>query len=228
MDAFYGEIRDGQAVFVSYGFGMSRIDSVMVDQSGSVFLRPGENHVCAPRPPDVESCERVLANVWTPGRLSRLTDDHLFPVQGDAFAELEPASWARADVCLPGMLQKLRNGETVRILAWGDSVTDAGFLESKEDRWQAQFVAQLKARFPKAEIELQTAGWGGRRSQSFVDEPDDSPYSYRTKVLGSGADLIVSEFVNDSGLNADQVDEQYGEKTAGQSSRNYRRYKWNR
>jgi len=205
-----GRIQDGQAVFVSYRFGLSRIDSVVLDQNGTAFLRSGESHVCAPRPPDVGPDERLLANVWIPNRVSRLTDEHLFPVQADAFAESESASWARADVCLPRTLQKLQNGETVRILAWGDSVTDASYLDAKTDRWQAQFVAQLRAHFPEADIELQTLGWGGRRSQSFVDEPNDSPYSYRTHVLSSGADLIVSEFVNDSGLNADQVDENYG------------------
>ena len=205
-----GRIQDGQAVFVSYRYGLSRIDSVVVEQSGAIFLRTGTPHVCAPRPPDVGPRERTLANIWIPGRLSRLTGEHLFPIQRDALEEPGSASWACAEACLPRTLRKLRDGESVRILAWGDSVTDAGYLEVKEDRWQAQFVARLRQRFPEAEIDLQTVGWGGRRSRSFVDEPDDSPYSYRTKVLGSGADLIVSEFVNDSALNADQVDELYG------------------
>ena len=205
-----GRIQDVQAVFVSYRYGLSRIDAVVVEQSGAVFLRSGKPHGCAPRPPDVESNERALANIWIPGRLLSLTDDYLFPIQRDAFGQPEPASWACAEACLPRTLKKLQDGETVRILAWGDSVTDAGYLEVKGDRWQAQFASRLQARFPEAEIELQTVGWGGQRSRSFVDETADSPYSYRTKVLGSGADLIVSEFVNDSALNADQVDAQYG------------------
>lgn len=205
-----GRIQKDQAVFVSYCYGLSRIDSVVVDLSGGVSLRLGIPHVCAPRPPDIASDEKVLANVWLSAWLSHLTDENIFPVQQDAFSKLETPDWARAAICLPKTVQKLQDGDTVRILAWGDSVTDAGYLGSNKDRWQEQFVGRLQVRFPKAKIDLQTAGWGGRRSRNFVDEPDDSSYSYRTKVLGSGVDLIVSEFVNDSGLTADQVDEQYG------------------
>lgn len=205
-----GRIGEHQTVFARYCYGMSRIDAVVVDGRGDVFVRTGKPHVCVPRPPAVGADERALAHLYLPGRLSGLTDAHVFPVEENAFVYPAPAEWARAEVCLPGTLRKLRRGDVMRILAWGDSVTDAGYLDVKDHRWQAQFVARLQARFPQARIEFQTAGWGGRRSQSFVDEPDDSPYSYRTKVLGSGADVIVSEFVNDSALTAEQVDRQYG------------------
>jgi len=113
-----GRIQDLQALYVSYRYGQSRIDSVIVDQSGMVSLRLGIPHVCAPRPPDVKPHEKVLANIWLSGRLSRLTDENLFPIQQDVLADLKAPKWARARVCLPKTVQKLQNGEPLRILAW--------------------------------------------------------------------------------------------------------------
>ena len=112
---------------------------------------------------------------------------------------------------LPRTLKKLRAGEAVRILAWGDSVTDGGYLPDRaRDRWQEQFVTRLRATYPQARIELVTEAWGGRNTGSYLAEPPGSPHNYREKVLEAKADLVVSEFVNDAGLNPAQVGERYG------------------
>jgi len=67
----------------------------------------------------------------------------------------------------------------------------------------------LRARFPKAKIELVTEAWGGRNTGSFLAEPPGSEHNYGEKVLGAKPDLVVSEFVNDAGLNPEQVEERY-------------------
>jgi hypothetical protein len=96
-------------------------------------------------------------------------------------------------------------------LAWGDSVTADGFLpEPEKDRWQAQFVRRLKARYPQARIELITEAWGGRNTDSYRNEPPGSVHNYKEKVLDLRPDLIVSEFVNDAGLNEAGVRQRYG------------------
>ena len=68
---------------------------------------------------------------------------------------------------------------------------------------------RLRAAFPKASIELVTEAWGGRNTASYLAEPPGSPHNYREKVLGAQPHLIVSEFVNDAGLNPAQVEERY-------------------
>jgi lysophospholipase L1-like esterase len=110
----------------------------------------------------------------------------------------------------PKSHDKLRNGEPLRILAWGDSVTVGTYVPDWErNRWQEQFVARLKERFPKAQIELVTEAWGGRNTGSYLAQPPGAEHNYKEKVLGAKPDLVVSEFVNDAGLNPEQVEKQY-------------------
>jgi len=59
-----------------------------------------------------------------------------------------------------------------------------------------------------------TEAWGGRNTGSYLNEPPGSAHNYREKVLGAKPDLIVSEFVNDAGLNPKQVEERYGKLLA--------------
>ena len=84
----------------------------------------------------------------------------------------------------------------------------------EHNRWQEQFVARLKARFPQANIELLTEAWGGRNTGSYLAEPPGSEHNYQEKVLATKPDLIVSEFVNDAGLTPAQVKERYGKLLA--------------
>jgi len=112
-------------------------------------------------------------------------------------------------------MKKLLSGERLRLLAWGDSVTVGTYVPDWErNRWQEQFVTRLRQRFPKADIELVTEAWGGRNTSSYLNEPPGSPHNYREKVLGAKPDLVVSEFVNDAGLNPQQVQERYGKLLA--------------
>jgi len=90
-------------------------------------------------------------------------------------------------------------------------VTVGSFVPDFErQRWQEQFVARLRERFPRAKIELVTEAGGGRNTSSYLDEPPGSEHNYREKVLGAKPDLVVSEFVNDAGLSPEQVQERYG------------------
>jgi lysophospholipase L1-like esterase len=204
-------IQETQPVFASYRYAWLRIDAVVLTRKGQIVLRQGEPRPAAPLPPKVEKGERRLANIWVPGRLNRLGPEHLFPVLETAYPEPPKPRPTPAEQLLPGTIKKLRSGERLRILAWGDSVTVGTYVPDWErNRWQEQFVARLKARFPRANIELQTEAWGGRNTASYLAEPPGSPHNYQEKVLAVKPDLIVSEFVNDAGLNPAQVNERYG------------------
>lgn len=210
-----GVLKEGQPVFASYRYGLLRLDSVVLTGDGHIILRTGEPKPAAPVPPALAADERRLANIYLPGRISKLEPAHLFPVLEAAFPEPPRESPSPAERFAPRTMAKLQSGQPLRILAWGDSVTVGTFVPDWEhQRWQEQFVTRLRARFPNAQIELITEAWGGRNTGSYLAEPPGSEHNYAEKVLGQKPDLIVSEFVNDAGLNQAQVEEHYGKLLA--------------
>lgn len=210
-----GTIRPDQTVFASYRHGQLRLDAVVLTREGRIVLRQGEARAAAPTPPMIEQGERHLGNIWLPGRITKLATENLFPILEPAYPEPLKAKPSPAERWLPKTMKKLQSGERLRLLAWGDSVTVGTYVPDWEhNRWQEQFVARVRQRFPKADIELVTEAWGGRNTGSYLSEPPGSPHNYREKVLGAKPDLIVSEFVNDAGLSPQQVEERYGKLRA--------------
>ena len=210
-----GRIREGQAVFASYQCGELRIDSVILTPEGRILVRKGEPRSAAPLQPPLKEGERRLANIWLPGRVSKFSPDHLFPITETAYPEPPPEHPSAAEKLLPKTMQKIRDGRPLRILAWGDSVTVGTYLpDPARERWQEQFVTRLRQRFPTARIELLTEAWGGRNTGSYLAEPPGSVHNYQEKVLDTKPDLIVSEFVNDAGLTPEQVETRYGKLLA--------------
>lgn len=206
-----GRITESQPVYASYRYAPLRLDAVVLDTTGRLVLRPGEPRAAAPQVPVLAPGDQHLANIWIPGRLARLAPSHLFPLLESAYPEPPRPVPSVAESRLPRTFAKLRAGESVRILAWGDSVTDGSYVpDPSRDRWQHQFVARLRAAYPQARIELVTEAWGGRNTGSYLAEPPGSPHNYREKVLAAKPDLVISEFVNDAGLKPEQVDAQYG------------------
>jgi hypothetical protein len=206
-----GNLGEGQPVYASYRYTPLRLHAVVRDAAGHIVLRPGEPRSAAPEVPALAPGDRHLGNLWIPGRVPRLAASHLFPILESAYPEPPRPVPSIAESRLPRTFAKLRSGAPVRILAWGDSVTDGGYVpDPARNRWQEQFAGRLRAAYPKAQIELVTEAWGGRNTGSYLAEPPGSPHNYREKVLAAKPDLVVSEFVNDAGLNPDQVEQVYG------------------
>jgi len=205
-----GIIKENQPVYASYRHALPRLDAVVLTRDGRVEARQGEPLAAAPLPPKVETGERHLGNIWLPGVIEKLSPDHLFPILESDYPEPPKPSPTVAEKLTPKALKRLRSGEPLRIVAWGDSVTVGTYVPDwQRNRWQEQFVARLKERFPQAKIELVTEAWGGRNTGSYLAQPPGAEHNYREKVLGAKPDLIVSEFVNDAGLNPEQVEKQY-------------------
>ncbi len=206
-----GKIGEAAPVYVSYAYGPMRLDAVVLTADKKIVLRKGVPHVANPVPPALTAGETRLANIWVTARLPKLAEANLFPVLESAYPESPKASPTPAEKTIPKTLAKLNAGGKVRILAWGDSVTDGGFVpEPEKNRWQEQFARRLRARYPKAEIVLMTEAWGGRNTDSYRNEPPGSPKNYQEKVLDLKPDLIVSEFVNDAWLSEADVVQRYG------------------
>lgn len=190
-----GRIGEGESVRISYRCFPSRLDSVVRDSAGCLRVVRGCPAVTLPEPPPLEPGEARMLNIFFHGDCARLTESMLYPVQeAEACRSVLPRQSPP-----PEFMEKLLSGKKVRILAWGDSVTEGKYLPEK-DRWQNQFAAALSALYPHAEIELETLGWGGRTMSAFFDEPPGSPYHFQEHVLGRKPDLVISEFVNDAGL----------------------------
>ncbi len=205
-----GRIAQNQPVYASYQYARLRLDAVVLTRDGDIVLRQGEPRAAAPPEPKLEPGQRRLANIWLPGRLAKLGPENLFPILETDYPQPPKPPVAPAEKLLPKTLEKLRSGRRLRILAWGDSVTVGSYLARPgRDRWQEQVVARLRRRFPRAKIELVTEAWGGRNTGSYLAQPPGSPHNYREKVLGAKPDLVISEFVNDAGLNPQQVAQRY-------------------
>lgn len=201
-----GSIKADQSVFASYRHSLMRLDAIVHTADGRILARPGEPRVAAPLPPDLNTDEHSLGNIYLPGLVAKLKQENLFPILESIYPQAPNAT----SPTVSRLLERLNNGQTLRILAWGDSVTDATYLQDKDkQRWQEQFVARLRARVPKARIELITQAWGGRNTGTYLAEPPGSPHNYRETVLAVKPDLIISEFVNDANLLPAQVEERY-------------------
>jgi lysophospholipase L1-like esterase len=198
-----GGIGADQPVFASYRYCLRRLDSIVLAPDGTITLRPGKPHVVTCEPPPLAAGELRLANIFIPGRITALAADCLYPILETEYPEPPRPQPSVAETLLPATMRKLRAGEPLTVLAWGDSVTTYG-------RWQSMFVDRLRERFPAARIELVTEGWGGRNTGSYLAEPPGSEHNYQEKVLDRRPDLVVSEFVNDAGLSPEQVEERYG------------------
>ncbi|MCL2118398.1 MAG: SGNH/GDSL hydrolase family protein [Planctomycetaceae bacterium] len=205
-----GHIRENQPVWFSYRFGEMRLDSIVLTADGKILLRKGTPHITIPVPPELCDGDKRLANLWVKARIEKLEPQLLFPIEEIVWPEPETRDGETiAETLLPNTMAKLRNGESLRILAWGDSVTEAVYIADKSQRWQERFVLQLQSRFPEAKIELDTEGWGGRTTTAYLAEPPDSERNYQKKVLDRQPDLIVMEFVNDAGLPLDTLETVY-------------------
>ena len=127
-------IAEGQAVFVDYVYTPFRLDSVVVSEEGRVSLVAGNPGLGSILPPKPGQNETVLANIWIQGEQEKLTSANLYPIDfgSPAGQLLDPTV---AERLLPGTLAKLKAGASVKIVAWGDSVTNGGGVGPNKELW---------------------------------------------------------------------------------------------
>lgn len=204
-----GSIARRQAVFADYEYHPNRLDSITIDGAGTVRAISGRSGVGALLPPEVPPDSEVIANVWVTGSVSCLPRDSVFAVLPEP-PHAPPAGPSAAETLLPKTLAKLRAGETVTAVAFGDSVTNGGGAGGNMDDWyQHQFATRLAARFPHATIRMLTAAWGGASSRMYLDAPAGGEHDFVRDVLEAHPDLVTLEFVNDAYLDEDGVRKQY-------------------
>lgn len=203
-----GRIGENTAVRISYTYCQARIDAIVLDQAGKISVLCGKPHSIMPKAPLLKKGLKRLANIYYSRHDDRLRQAMIYPVLRTSFKKRKDL--CNADELLPKTMTKIRNGEPLKILAWGDSVTECEYLPEKQ-QWQRLFFHALCRKYPHADIRLQSHGWGGRCAKTFLDEPADSPHNFEKFIENADADLIVSEFVNDAGLPPEAIISSYTE-----------------
>ncbi len=205
-----GAIAADQAVYLDYDYEPDRLDTIAVNAAGEAQLFKGVPSLGVVMPAPVSEEFTPVARVWVSGRGEPLTNDNLYPIYFDAVAE-GLASASVAEQLLPETLAKLRSGEPLTLVTFGDSVTCGGGVGKDQDQWwQGQFLARLKERFPSSQVAWKNAGWGGASSAAYMKSPRGSEHDYVRDVLEPKPDLVVIEFVNDAYLDEAGVAEHYG------------------
>jgi lysophospholipase L1-like esterase len=216
MDGFWatvgrieaGAIGANQRVLIDYDYSPCRLDSVVADERGRLRLVVGEPAVGAMLPPAPPRGEIAVANIWVPGNTERLTEENLYPIE----PEPRRGTQSVAEALLPHTLAKLRAGQDVKIVAWGDSVTAGGGVGAQTDLWyQNRFAALLRQRFPAAKITMLTAAWPGGNSNGYMSAPPGGAHDFVRDVLEPKPDVVTIEFVNDAYLNEEQTQAHYAE-----------------
>jgi len=197
-------------VAVDYRFSLRRLDSIVSTFDGRRTIREGTSHLTTPTLPVLKNGDKRLANVLV-DYFSSGQDVEVFPIDetsGDAVTFTTPGR-------IPRTLAKLRERKPVQIVCWGDSVTAGGDASSPETQYPAVFRKRLRARFPEADVTVQTVAVGGSNSRQWL-YPDRFPgarpdQTVWKRVVAAKPDLVTIEFVNDAGMTPQQVNMVYAD-----------------
>lgn len=196
----------GARVFADYQVYLQRVDLVQASCDGSVTLKKGASApVCAKIPEPDEGCT-ALATVYVPYRTTAVTGDNILRAPSTDLTWRDFIRTSGRDR-LAKTLGLLAAGKPVRVVCWGDSVTQGGSPSSHDKCYVELFRSRLSAAYPKADITLINAGIGGSNTDSRRD-------GYDKEVLALNPDLITVEYVNDTGKSAEHIRSNYAEFVA--------------
>lgn len=199
-----GRLKEDVRYLVEYQLGPKALDAVILGANGKARVIKGEPAITIPFPPACPKDAVVLAHVYWPGAgRTRLFKKNIFPV-GPAYAP--PAKSPRMSARIPKTMAKLKAGEPVTIVCWGDSVTVGGDARPRAQmRYSTLFEKELKKRFPNARVA--NVAVGGSNSAQWTD-PNNAGAIKRwgdkrprwAWIAEKKPDLVTIEFVNDCGL----------------------------
>ncbi|MGI8904980.1 MAG: GDSL-type esterase/lipase family protein [Candidatus Sumerlaeaceae bacterium] len=196
-----GRITTDTQVKVSYTVGQMRIDSICVTREGNITLNHGIPANAAPGLPVITTGSLHLANVFLPYHCKAIQTWQVFPI-GAPLPKMRPEELAWRASRVPKTLTKLRSGEPLTIVTWGDSVTVGGDSSVPGLAYANLFITRLRERFPKANIRHINAGIGATNT-------DGRLAAFPKEVLSYQPDLVTIEFVNDMGFGEQKLRSNY-------------------
>jgi lysophospholipase L1-like esterase len=206
-------IGENDDVTIDYSFSLLRIDSVAVKPDGGKRLVKGHSDLTVPCPPELGTDKKRIANIFIPYH-SDGSNAEVFPV----LETPEQTQTFTTTGRIQKTIDKLKSGKPVKVVCWGDSVTAGGDASTPQSRYTSVFESKLKKAFPDSKVSVKVVAVGGSNSQQWLRP--DAPEGYNEtresqcrwqKIVDTKPDLVTAEFVNDSGLNAKQVNSVYEE-----------------
>jgi len=194
-----GALSTDTKVLVDYNHSLLRIDGIDLSADGKLSVTRGTPHLVCPVPPVLTSTSLRILQVFRPYGSTAVEPWHVFSC-GPDFKEPE----ASESPAVAKTLQKLRSGEPVTIVTWGDSVTVGGDTSKPELAYASLFVTRLRERFPKTDIKHVNAGIGGTNTDGRLPALEQEVLSYKP-------DLVTIEFVNDMSIPAENVEKNWNE-----------------
>jgi len=188
-------------VHASYRCFLQRVDSIAVDQQGRAHSYHGTPAISSPLLPQLPAHSVRILNIYRPFGATSVLREHLFPILETPDQAITRTTRGR----IANTLRKLEQGQKVKIVCWGDSVTVGGDASSPQTRYVDVFIRLLKAKFPRATIEVENLSIGGTNTAQWLKgmtEKNKRPgpgLDFR-RVLAAKPDLVTSEFINDAAL----------------------------
>lgn len=197
-------------VEVDYKYSLLRIDSLVRDANGQAHIIVGKSDLTTPVPPVLGSGQKLLANIFVDYFSSGKNCEILKVCENVNIVSNTSTG------LIPKTLRKLQNGQSVRIVCWGDSVTEGGDASFPEKRYTSIFQKLLRTKFPNADVILSVIAVGGSNSKHWL-YPEKFKHPSRTKdcdfeqIIKFRPDLVTVEFVNDASLCSGEVFEIYSD-----------------
>lgn len=203
-----GALGPQDEVEISYRLSSRRVDALVRDREGRERIRSGTPALINPALPALLDGDTLLARVFVDYHSNGGTFEVL-PVLADAGAAKTATTGPDR---LPKTAKKLRDGQPVKIVCWGDSVTAGGDVEQSQ-RYGGQLASRLEKKFLLATVEVIAVG-GSNSLQWLLDLPPEQQHIRKEetrfqRVLDAKPDLVVVEFVNDQGMSKDDALKHY-------------------
>lgn len=196
-----GSLKAGQEVLATYWMSQRRVDSLVIEE-GRVRLIRGVPSPDCPMVPDVPpDTAKRLANVYRPFNATNLKREHIYPL---LFHRPRPESPVAAAALQP-VRDKLRKGQPVTIVCWGDSVTACGEASTPQRCYVGVLETMLRDRYGrKVPVKVINAGIGGSNTLGRLP-------NFQKEVLDYKPDVVTLEFVNDMGIPVERLRQLYAE-----------------
>lgn len=201
-------LKPGSTVTADYRYSLQRVDALVKDKKGKVALVEGEPALLSPKHPVLEQGQTLLCNVYVSFGCVSLSDENIFPV-------LEaPSAWTPYSHRSKELDARIKDSSRpLRILCWGDSITAGAEVEAGFS-WPEQLKAwAAKSYGERAEVLIM--GIGSTQMRDWLRNDDhfkdlqgrngNLPGLTYQGVLDAKPDVVVSEFLNDMGLPAEEL-----------------------
>ena len=183
-------------ITADYSYSLLRVDSLVRNANDTEAIIKGQSHLTVPLPPELTSGQKRLANIFV--------DYHSDGRDLEVLPVLEDSSQAKTQTTpgrIPKSMAKIKSGQPIKIVCWGDSVTCGGDASSPEHNYTAVFERKLKQKFTNANITVEVIAVGGSNSRQWLyPEQGDTDRNWQ-RIIDAKPDLVTIEFVNDAYIN---------------------------